>query len=221
VVKGRPPPTWFARYDPRAPDLPPDSRRLARIAPILGRLVGTPIPPPVYASFERPTPIVEWIRATAAAGERPHVTMNVTMALMVIQTARELGVDLRGVPFSVSAEAITPARHAAIVEAGGTPYPSYGSKEGGMIAHGCLNPGWVDEMHLLSDCHAAIQAGPPTPGCPLREDALLLTSLQRWWPYILLNVSLGDRAEFSAGACGCPVERLGWGTRLLSVRAFA
>jgi hypothetical protein len=221
LVKGRPPPTWFARHDPRDPDLPQTFKRVFAIAPAVGRLVGVPIQPPVHAAFDRPTPVVDWIRTTVAAGATAHLTSPITRALVVVQTARELGVDLRGVQFTVSGEAITPARHEAIVQAGGTPYPAYGSKESGFIAHGCLAPRWPDEMHLLSDCHAVIQAGPPAASSPLPEDMLLLTTLQRWWPYVLLNVSLGDRADLSPGQCGCPLERLGWSTRLHTVRAFA
>ena len=37
---------------------------------------------------------------------------------------------------------------------------------------------------------------------------------------IMLNVSLGDQAEVVQRPCGCPLERLGWATRLHTIRSF-
>src|SRR5262249_51609496 len=54
----------------------------------------------------------------------------------------------------------------------------------------------------------------------LPADALLLTSLQPTARLILLNASLGDRAELGTSTCGCSLAELGWTTRLYQLRSF-
>jgi hypothetical protein len=50
--------------------------------------------------------------------------------------------------------------------------------------------------------------------------SLLISALRATAPLILLNVSLGDQAEASSRACGCPLERLGWATHLHNIRSY-
>ncbi|MEW5900600.1 MAG: hypothetical protein AB1715_03960 [Acidobacteriota bacterium] len=49
---------------------------------------------------------------------------------------------------------------------------------------------------------------------------LLVTSLDPAAPFFLLNVSLGDQAILSSRACGCPLEGVGWKTRLHSITSY-
>jgi hypothetical protein len=48
-----------------------------------------------------------------------------------------------------------------------------------------------------------------------RVSSLLATS-----PYLLLNLSMGDRARVSTRACGCAMETFGWTTHLCDIRSF-
>jgi len=47
-----------------------------------------------------------------------------------------------------------------------------------------------------------------------------MTSLRMTAPLILLNVALGDQAVLTERPCGCPLERLGWGVHLHTVRSY-
>jgi hypothetical protein len=49
---------------------------------------------------------------------------------------------------------------------------------------------------------------------------VLLSSLRPSWPLVLLNVSLGDRADLEQRDCGCPLEGVGWRRHLHTVRSF-
>ena len=47
-----------------------------------------------------------------------------------------------------------------------------------------------------------------------------MTSLRPSCPYVLLNVSLGDRAVLERRGCRCPLGALGWSAHLHTVRSF-
>src|SRR5207249_1754549 len=51
--------------------------------------------------------------------------------------------------------------------------------------------------------------------------AALVSSLRPTAPFIMLNVSLGDRADLTERACGCALEQLGWTRHLHDVRSYA
>ena len=52
-----------------------------------------------------------------------------------------------------------------------------------------------------------------------RPDGLLVTELRPTSPFLLLNVSMGDRAEVEARQCGCPLEQYGWTRHLHTIRS--
>lgn len=83
-----------------------------------------------------------------------------------------------------------------------------------------MAPALADDCHLYHDLYALIQPGAAGAAAGLPEQALLVTSLQPSAPLILLNVSLGDQAELSTRACGCPLAALGWPTHLQRIRSF-
>ena len=59
---------------------------------------------------------------------------------------------------------------------------------------------------------AAIAGLPPT--------AMLLSSLLPSAPILLLNVCMGDQAEFTRRTCGCGLETAGWTLHIHDVRSF-
>ncbi len=125
--------------------------------------------------------------------------------------------NLAGVHFTITGEPVTDARLAAIRGLHGDPVPDYGSVDsGGSMTYGCLAPNAPDDVHFFSDLNALIQAeGPPFP-----KHALLVSSLRPTTPFILLNVSMGDRAIITDRRCGCPLEALGWQTHLHTIRSY-
>jgi hypothetical protein len=125
------------------------------------------------------------------------------------QAAFQAGIDLTGARFTVSGEPVTDAKLRAIRRSGAVAAPRYGSIETGPLAWGCLSPERSDDMHVFHDLHALVQ----------REDdtGLLVTSVRRGTPLLMLNVSMGDQGTLGPRACGCPLEALGWTTHLSGV----
>jgi hypothetical protein len=217
----RPPVRWYTRIDPRSPQAPISGRLLARYLPLVARLAGLKLPASTYVPLEQPTPIVEWLRSELDAGETPHLYTEVSMAMAVVERAQQLGLDLQGVQFAVGSEPLTEARQEFITSSGAEVVVTYGSKESGPMAYGCLQPAAVDDVHLYDDSYALVQRDPEQVIDDHPPTALYLTALRPSWPYLMINASVGDRAEQAPARCGCPLEALGWGTRLQSVRSFA
>jgi hypothetical protein len=184
------------------------------------RLAGVRIPPPEYVPADRALVIADWMARTLATGRVAHLYTYSSPAISVCQAALDAGLDLRGAQLSLTGEPVTAARLALIHSAGAEARPHYGTIEAGLLGDGCLQPTAPDEVHFYQDLHALVQAGPSgsTNGFP--RDALLLTSLRSSAPIMLLNASLGDQAELVSHFCGCPLEALGWPTRLHTIRGF-
>jgi hypothetical protein len=168
-----------------------------------------------------PQPILRWIELELQAGRTPHLTTNASQGVQLGRLAIEQGADLSGAQFALSGDLMTRQRLETIQRTGANVCPAYGSKESGMIASGCLNPDHPDDLHVYHDQHVLIQPGVQATSPELPLDALLISSLRLSWPFVLLNVSLGDCATLSQRACGCPMERLGWTSHLHTVRSFA
>jgi len=160
------------------------------------------------------------MQAELRAGRTPHLGTGVSHAVELARQAKDRVQYLSGVKLTVSAEPVTAPRLGAIRLIGAEPLPSYGSQASGLLAYGCLQPSFPDDMHLYHDVHAVVQPGARGGGGSLPSDALLLTSLRQTWPIMLLNVSVGDRADIVKRACGCALHELGWTTRLHNVRSF-
>ena len=97
---------------------------------------------------------------------------------------------------------------------GAIPLVRYASAEIRPIGYGCLAAEAPDEVHLVAEQLAVIEAGAHGASSVLAPrlpaQATLLTTLRATTPLVLINVSLGDQALVSRRVCGCPLERLGW-----------
>jgi hypothetical protein len=193
---------------------------IAHLTDLLSRALGLadvvrkPVP------FEDPRPIIDWMRATLRAGLIPHLTTVTSAATSLCEVAAEAGVEVAGTQLTVYGDPLTAGRLAPIQRVGATVVPTYGTTESGGIATGCLSPARPDDMHLHDDLHAAIQPGPDGESQGLPENTLLLTSLRQSWPFVLVNVSMGDHASLEARGCGCPLQRVGWRRHIHTVRSF-
>lgn len=92
--------------------------------------------------------------------------------------------------------------------------------ENGAIGYGCVNAREPDKVHLLANMHALIQAGGAGPDAGLPREALLITNLHPYSPYLMVNVSMGDQAVLRRRDCGCPWASLGLETTLAEIRSF-
>jgi hypothetical protein len=219
AVGGRPAKRFFSPVEAGSRGLHPRYRWSGRLLRSAGAVAGVRIPALEYAPFDDPFPIVRWMSETLARGRTPHLWTYSSSAVRVCQRALDAEVSLAGAHFTMGGEPSTAARIAVVRSAGARPWPRYGSTETDIIAFSCLHPGGPDDMHLLQDRRAVIRAGSGAPA-ELPEDALLFTSLLPSDPIVLLNVSLGDRADIQDRPCGCPLERLGFPTHLSGVRSF-
>ncbi len=214
---GKPAARWFLEADPGALGLQSRFAWSIRVITLTSRLAGLPIQSPEYAPVEAPLPIFRWIARTLDAGEVPHLWGSPSSVVRMCRAAEDVGVGLSGVRFTITGEPVTEARLAAIRRMHGDALPDYGSVDsGGSVSYGCLSPDAPDDVHFFNDLNAMIQAeGPPFP-----KGALLISSLRSTTPIILLNVSMGDRAEITERRCGCPLETLGWRTHLRTIRSY-
>jgi hypothetical protein len=218
ALGGHPPARWFSQVDPAAEGLHPRYRWSARVLRWGGRLAGVRFPRPEHVPLDDALPIARWMDQTLRAGEVPHLWTYASSAVRVCQAARAAGLTLAGAQFTAGGEPTTAARLETVHQVGASVWPRYGSTETDIIAYACHRPAAPDDMHLLHDRRAVVQAGPGA-GPGLAPSTLLFTSLLPTDPLVLLNVSLGDRASVSARDCGCPMAALGWPTHLHAVRS--
>ncbi|HEY7461073.1 MAG TPA: hypothetical protein VIC59_04285 [Gemmatimonadota bacterium] len=216
---GAPVEAWFSPIDLAAPGLHHRYRWGARALRWESRLLGVPLPRPQSAPLDDPLPLARWISRVLREGGVPHLFSLTSPAVRLCRAAGEAGLDLRGARIMLSGEPITQARLEAVRAAGMEAFPRYGSVECGPVAYACGRPEAPDEAHLLGDLHALIQPRPGARG-GVPADALFITSLRPTAPFVLLNVSMGDRAALGPRACGCPLERLGWTVHLRDIRSF-
>ncbi len=211
---------WFSHVDPGAPGLHPRYRWSSQAVRWGSLLAGTPLPNPVHAPLDASLTVARWIAGILRRGGVPNLYTYATSAVRLCYAAADAGIDLQGAHFTIGGEPITAACLAVISRAVARAGSRYASVEPGQIAYGCLAPEDADDHHLLTDLHSLIQMerGHEVPGLP--GGALLISTLRRTSPFVLLNVSLGDQCILSQRQCGCPLERLGWTTHLRKIRSY-
>jgi hypothetical protein len=223
LVAGIPVSAWFWRIDPASAGLHPRFRWSARALRLGALLSGQSVARPFYVPHGSAAPILDWFEAKLRDGRAPLLMTTPSCAVELCRQAAEQGRELRGARFLLVSEPCTAARRAAIERVGAIPLVRYASTELRPIGYGCLAPSAPDEIHVVAEQLALIQAGeigPAAAGPRLPPNATLLTTLRATAPLLLLNVSLGDQAEVSRRDCGCPLERLGWPVHLQEVRSF-
>src|SRR5207249_3704765 len=141
-------------------------------------------------------------------------------AVRICRTAKTAGIDLSGTRFTLTGEPLTAARLAVIRSVGATAGLTYASMESGALGESCLSAEAPDEVHLLHDRVAVIQANDSANGMGQLSGALLISLISPASPFVMLNVALGDRADVLQRRCGCPLEELGWTTHLRNIRSF-
>jgi hypothetical protein len=216
---GKPPVKWFSQLDPSSKELHPRYRYSGLGLHYASLALRSPIPAPEYAPLDDPSPIARWMAATLAKGGIPFLDTFPSSAVRLCLAAHEQGIDLTGSRILISGEPITAARTATIERTGAKLLPRYGSMETGPMGYCCMNRQGPDDLHMVEDLHALIQAGSHGPALGLPAEALFISSLQPSAPFVMLNVSMGDQAELLPGGCGCPVEEY-WPHRIRKIRSF-
>jgi hypothetical protein len=220
---GTPPVRWFSQVALTDAQLPPIFRWSERALRWGSSLAGVPMPRPLHTPLADPLPIAHWMTEVLQSGGVPHLFTFPSSAVRLCQAAFDRGIDLGGAHLLLSGEPITAARLATIHRTGAEVLPRYGSVDCGPMGYGCLAPEAPDDVHLLHDLHAFIQPHLSGRGENVQGRSaapLFLSSLHPAAPFIMVNVSLGDQAEMVQRACGCPLQILGWGTHLHTIRSY-
>lgn len=220
AAMGLAPGKWFSQVDPSSPMLHPRYRWSSRVMRWAGRVYGERLPAPEYVPLSDPGRILDWLGERARAGRTVHIVTWASGAVRIAQEAGRSGTDLSHVRFSIGGEPITSTKLETIRRTGAIAVPRYLAMECGYVAYGCLKPSGPDDLHVFDDMQAVITAGAAGLSRGLPPQALLLSSLRPRAPFILLNVSLGDQADFGEGSCGCALEKTGWTKRIRNVRSF-
>jgi hypothetical protein len=210
---------WFSQVRAGGARLHPRYAWSARLVGWSSRLAGRPLPRPIEAPLDRPLSMARWARDVLDRGLIPHLTTWVTPAVRLGLAAREAGIDLSGLQLTLGGEPLTEARRDLLRASGAVVVPRFLAIETGYIGYGCLDPAASDDNHLIHDFNALIPAGPEGEAAGFSPRAILLTSLRRSAPVILLNVSLGDEADLARRECGCPLGRLGYDRHLSRIRS--
>jgi hypothetical protein len=216
---GTPQRRWFSQIDPASSALPARYRWGERLVRAAALAAGTRLPRLRHVPLDDPLPIARWMVGALRAGRRPNLWTYASSAVRLCQAAADAGLDLQGAQFSVGGEPFTEARRATIRGVGAEAYPQYGISECGEVGFGCLAPREIDDIHVLHDLHALIQPAADGPPRGLPPDALLISSVRPTAPFVLLNVSMGDRGVLGERGCGCPMAQLGWTTHVHSLRS--
>src|SRR5262249_28818550 len=165
------------------------------------RLAGSAVPSPEFVPLDNALPIARWMADTLRRGEVPYLLSYPSSALRVCQAALDAGIDLTGAQCTIAGEPCSQARMDFIRRTGATVLPKYAIMETGPVGYGCMAPDASDDLHLLEDVHAIVQAGPTDTSGLLPDASLLFTSLRTSAPLVLLNVSMGDQADIVQRRC--------------------
>ena len=159
---------------------PPSRFRWAYRALRLGCLLGGyPLARPELATHQNPWPVLHWINQVLAEGRRLNLYSYVSPALRLCQVAIAAGHDLRGARFTVTGEPLTRLAWPSFNgRCGGCPDLRQ-HETGGDISEGCLEPAASDDVHLLHDLYALIQAGPDGQPAGYPAKALFVSTLRR------------------------------------------
>jgi hypothetical protein len=219
TLASAPPVRWFTPLAVATAGIPP-RYRWNLLGMLLGsRLAGLALPSPELVPLDDPSPIVNWLAETLRAGSRPHLHTTASCAVRVAQAALEAGIRLEGALLTMASEPTTPARLAAVCEAGAEARVFYVSVESGPIGYGCPAAEAPDEVHQARDFLAVIQVGSAADGVELSAKSLLCSTVRPTAPLMLLNVSLGDEAEVNWRSCGCELQEIGWTMHLKTIRS--
>lgn len=217
---GEPPVRSFSQLPMDSSGIHPLSPRAERGLRWACRLGGVSMPKPIHAPTNDPVIIAKWMREELDRGDEPHLLTVSSSAVGLSKAAQDAGIDLTGAHLTLGGEPITRRRLDLIEASGLEARARYGSIECGPVGYGCLNPDAADDVHLLHDLHALVQAEDQGDKIGVPREALFISSLHPSSPFVFLNVSMGDQARRSERSCGCPMEQLGWGSHLSGIGSF-
>jgi hypothetical protein len=213
---GRPPHAWLYPLQP----LPAKAHLGARYLAVLSRLLGRPLPTPVFADLQDPASLVLRLAGRRREGASLCVTTYASGAVRIAAAAGQRGLRLDGVCFITLGEPFTEAKQRIVEASGARALVRYAFTEAGIIGYRCGTPRLSDDLHFFSDSYGLVQRPRAVgDGGPV-VDAFLFTSLLASAPKVLLNVESGDHGVVERTSCGCGLGTVGLTTHLARIRSF-
>ena len=215
---GKTPDRWFSQSATRWPAAPASSVFLAWVTVWGCRAWGSGFPRPEHVPLHGARRVAQWIAERKLTGVALHVNTNPGSAVRVCEAALETGLDIAGTFFALGGEAYTNATNSVIKRVGASAASLYSMAEIGQIGFGCSEANEVDDIHLMRNKVAVIQAG-----MDLADSVsapLLVSSLRASVPKIMLNVESGDAGIVENRSCGCAASRAGLEWHVHTVRSY-
>jgi hypothetical protein len=212
---GHPPRGWFY---PLAP-LPWQVQLGGRFLQVCTRLLGRPLPGPVWADLREPGRMADWLSAQLGAGRTLTLTSYASSAVRIALAARERGQSLAGVTFITLGEPFTPAKLQAVEAVGARALVRYAFTEAGILGYRCATPQGSDDLHVFTDSFGLVQRTAPVGDSAINVDGFLWTSLLDSAPKLLLNVDSGDHGQLEKRECGCALGRAGLRWHVSDIRS--
>ena len=183
------------------------------------RFYGRPLVAPEHVPLSEAWRIAEWLAEKRRAGVPALLHTNSASGVRICMAAITHGRDISGTLFRLCSEPLTPARAAIVAQAGCHAVPHYAMGEAGRIGTACGNPEAVDDVHLLTDKIAVIRRERDLGG-GAQVWANIYTTFLPSSAKLMLNVESGDYSVLCQRSCGCPWDRLGFGTHLHTIRSY-
>lgn len=212
---------WFARSVPVQSWMQRQrARGTADLIVFMGNYFGPGFPRPELAETRDVERIALWAAGKSRRGEACCVRVSASNAVRIARAALEMGISLAGVRFMVGGEPFTDAKRDAVVRAGAGWICLYSFSGAGIVAYGCANPVYTDEMHV-SRYMAALVDRPQALGAAYPAiHPFLWTTLHPFASRMLFNVENGDYARLESRDCGCALERAGFTLHLCGLRSY-
>jgi phenylacetate-coenzyme A ligase PaaK-like adenylate-forming protein len=169
------------------------------------RVLGARLHAPTRLPLNDFRPVAAALSEFREQGHPAHVRTVVSMASRIASAALEGGFDISGTLFSVSGEALTPAKRALIEGTGASVHTFYGAVDFGTVGYAC-NRMKGDAVHLLDDMLIAMSYRLPDRPQP----SLFISNQLLCGPRILINVGIDDGATIEPARCDCEYQRLGF-----------
>lgn len=209
---------WFSPIPVRRGPAPPIAALGLRGLRLMGRLAGYRYPVPEYVPLEEARVVARWLAEASRRNPPGLLITYVSPALEVVKAAKQEGLDISNTVMRFGAEALTPARAAAVTSLGNRVINCYGASEIGKLGMSCPEAPLADDVHLFTDVVALITHQRQVNASTL--EPWLFTSLHPQARKLLLNVEIGDCGTISHRECGCLLERLGFTTHLSGIQSF-
>jgi len=195
-------------------------RGMTNLLVLTSNLLGGGVPFPTYLPHNDFAGVAAWIARCRTQRGACVVGSFTSPAVRVAASAMENGLDISGTVFLVAGEALTDAKRAVIERAGAEVFVSYPISEAGLVGHACRRMKTGNRVHLFHDGLAVISHRRKAPFSDTEVNALLLTPLLPFNPYVFINAEMDDAGVIEPAHCDCLYSRLGFTDQVRDIFSF-